>query len=112
MPSVKNYNALPTGARELSDYVCSRSAVTTSEQITVPAGATHVLISSNLPFAIAMGTNPTAVYPASDVDDGTAHELINPETPAQDRMFQLRGAAKIAVAAGSAAVITAAFFTH
>lgn len=112
MPSVIDFNALPNnGARKPSDWVCARASVTTSEQITVPAGATHVVLSGTLPFHVAFGSNPTAAVPA-DNDDGTANELVNPATPLESRMFQVSGVAKIAVAAGTAALITASFYKN
>lgn len=99
-----------SGARRPSDYVCARAAVTTSEQITVPAGATHVVLSGTLPFHVAFGENPTAAVPA-DTDDGTANELVNPATPAESRTFMVSGIAKIAVAAAAATVVTASFYS-
>lgn len=112
MPSVIDYSEIPFGARKISDHVNVRAAVTTSEQITVPTGANIVLLSGSLPFAVAIGANPTATYPAADIDDGTGNEVINPESPAKDRMFQVVAGQKIAVAAGSAAVVSAAFFKY
>lgn len=109
MPSIKNYSASPLGARPISDHVCARATVTTSEQITVPAGANMVLLSGTLPFHVAFGTNPTAAV-ATDLDDGTANELINPASPDSSRMFNVNNVAKIAVAAASATLVTAAFF--
>lgn len=98
-----------SGARRPSDYVCARAGVTTSEQITVPAGATHVILSGTLAFHVAFGANPTAAVPA-DLDDGTASELVNPATPAESRTFMVSGIAKIAVAAATSALITASFY--
>lgn len=100
-----------SGARRPSDYICARAGVTTSEQITVPAGATHVVLSGSLPFHVAFGENPTATVPSGDLDDGTACELVNPATPVESRTFIVSGIAKIAVAAASATVVTASFYS-
>lgn len=99
-----------TGARNVSGYICARAAVTASEQITVPEGATHVVLSADLPFYVEFGDDPEAAVPA-DTDDGTANELINPATPAESRTFQITGIAKLAVAAAAATAITASFYT-
>jgi hypothetical protein len=97
-------------ARMPSDYVCARAAVTTSEQITVPGTGTKIVVmSSTLPFHIAFGSNPTAVVP-SDLDDGTAHELVNPNSPIQSRTWQVQGGSKIAVIAASSTMVTASFY--
>ena len=112
MASVIDWASSPSGARKISDFVSARAAVTTSEQITVPPGATYVLLSGSSPFVVALGANPTATYPAADIDDGSANELINPAAPAAERMFLVSGVAKIAVAAGTSAVITASFFKN
>lgn len=98
-----------TGARRTSDYISARAAVTTSEQITVPALANFVVLAANLPFYVAFGANPTAVV-AVDDDTGASSEMINPSSPEADRTFNVNGIAKIAVAAPAAAIVTAAFF--
>lgn len=90
-----------------SDYVSARVlAANASEQITVPEGATHVLLQGTADFYAAYGANPTAVIP-SDTDDGTSNEL-NPTM-----RFLGRGVfAKIAVISATAnAIVTASFWT-
>lgn len=111
MALTKNYEQMHdgSGARRPSDYINARAGVTTSEQISVPTGATHVILSGSLPFHVAFGDNPTAAVP-SDTDDGSANELVNPATPAASRTFIVSGVAKIAVAAASSTVITATFY--
>lgn len=98
-----------SGARRPSDYVSARTAVTASEQITVPEGADIVILSGDLPFYAAFGANPAATV-AADTDDGTASELVAPDTPVESRSFIVTGTAKIAVAADSAAKVTASFY--
>lgn len=98
-----------SGARRPSDHVCARAGVTTSEQITVPAGANMVILSGTLPFCVAFGSNPTAVVPA-DEDAGASSELINPATPIQSRTFLVTPESKIAVAAPTSAGVTASFY--
>ncbi len=99
----------PRFGRRPADYVSARAAVTSSEQITVPALATIVVLSGTLPFHVAFGSNPTAAVPA-DLDDGTANELVNPATPMESRSFQVTPGTKIAVAAATSALITASFY--
>lgn len=109
MASIVNFGKSGLGVRKISDHVCVRAAVTASEQITVPTGAKHVLLSGTGPFSVAFGTNPTAAAPA-DSDDGSANEIINPATPDESRLFDVSGVAKIAVAAGTSCAVSAAFF--
>ena len=108
---MKNFERIAdgSGARRPSDYVSARANVTTSEQITVPAGAELVILSGTLPFHVAFGANPTATVP-SDTDDGTACELVNPATPDASRTFMVTAGDKIAVAAPVAAAVTASFY--
>jgi hypothetical protein len=109
MATVEKIVNVAGGGRTPSGYVQARAAVTSSEQITVPAGATHVIFSATGAFHVAFGADPTATVPA-DTDDGTASELVNPATPSESRTFYISGVAKIAVAAASSVMITAAFF--
>lgn len=113
MASLKNFARMPNGARSVSDHVNARDTVTTSEQISIPTGANLVLLNGSGPFAFAFGTNPTAVFPSADVDDGSANEIVNPASPDDCRLFVIpSGSTKLAVAAGTAADITAAFFIN
>lgn len=98
------------GARRPATYISARAAVTANEQISVPAGATHVLLSGSLPFYAAFGANPVAVV-ATDDDTGASSELIHPATPIESRTFLVSKVAKIGVVAETSASITATFFT-
>ena len=108
---MKQFEALAgSGARRPSDYVSARAAVTTSEQVTIPDGADIVVLSAALPFHVAFGANPTAAVPA-DTDDGTAGELVNPASPIEARTFIVTDVPKLALAAASATMITASFYS-
>ena len=108
---MKSYERLfdGSGARRPADYVSARAAVTASEQISVPADATHVILSGTLPFHVTFGDNPVATVPA-DTDDGTACELVNPASPIESRTYMVKPGTKIAVAAATAALVTASFY--
>lgn len=104
------FSADGSGARRPAGFVSAHVAVTSSEQFTVPTGATHCLLSGNLQFYVAFGANPTATVPAADDDTGVSCELITPDQPVSSRMFLVSQAAKVAVAAPVAAIITASFY--
>jgi hypothetical protein len=107
---MNKFEIYPDGskARRPSDNVCARATVTTHEEITVPEGATHVVLSGSLPFHVAFDAD--AAVP-SDTDDGTACELINPATPIDSRTFIVTGVTSISVAAAASAMVTASFYT-
>lgn len=91
--------------RNPSTYVSARALSAASEQITVPAAATRVLLEVTADTYVAFGANPTAAVP-TDLDDGTANERIG---NSEGKWFYVNGVAKIAVYSASG-IVTASFY--
>ena len=99
--------------RAPAQYVDARVlSATTAEEITIPAGATHVILDGSGAFNylfLASGSSSHATIPA-DTDDGTACAQINPNTDSQSRTFLCKNYAKISVISSGTPTVTAEFY--
>ena len=86
------------------DYVDALVLVAnTAVQLTMPAGAAFVYMTSNCDIYVAYGANPTAVVPSVNVTDGTSNEL-NPAGR------YIEGVAKMSFISPQGGVVTVAIF--
>lgn len=91
--------------RNPSQYVSARALGGSSEQVTVPTGATRVLVEVTTDMYVAFGSNPTAAVP-TDIDDGTANERVG---SSEGKWFNIQGITKIAII-GASGIATFSFY--
>ncbi|MDD4987211.1 MAG: hypothetical protein PHQ43_15850 [Dehalococcoidales bacterium] len=77
----------------------------TAESITVPSGATIVLLKGTVDFFVNFGA--TAVIPVSDINDGSSPILI---CGGEWVVFTIRGATAISVISGYTGTVIVSFY--